>query len=44
MLYYKYKAKLIKTERQALKKQVTTVEKRIKEIDRAKEKIRKNML
>ena len=36
--------KLIKTERQALKKQVKTVEKRIKEIDRAKEKIRKNML
>ena len=36
--------KLIKTERQALKKQVRTVEKRIKEIDRAKEKIRKNML
>ena len=36
--------KLIKTERQALKKQVRTVEKRIKEIDTAKEKIRKNML
>jgi len=36
--------KLIKTERKALKKQVSTIEKRIKEIDRAKEKIRKNML
>lgn len=36
--------KLIKSERAALKKQVKTVEKRIKELDRAKEKIRKNML
>lgn len=36
--------KLVKTERKALKKQVSTIEKRIKEIDRAKEKIRKNML
>ena len=36
--------KLIKAERAALKKQVKTVEKRIKEIDRAKERIRKNML
>ena len=36
--------KLIKTERAALKKQINTVEKRIKELDKAKEKIRKNML
>ena len=36
--------KLVKTGRQALKKQVSTIEKRIKEIDKAKEKIRKNML
>lgn len=36
--------KLIKNERKALKKQTTAIEKRIKEIDRAKEKIRKNML
>lgn len=36
--------KLIKSERTTLKKQVRAVEKRIKEIDRAKEKIRKNML
>ena len=36
--------KLIKTERAALKKQVRSVEKRIKEIDSAKEKIRKNMI
>ena len=36
--------KLVKTERKALKKQVSTIEKRIKEIDKAKEKIRKNML
>ena len=36
--------KLIKTERAALKKQVKTVEKRIKDLDRAKERIRKNML
>ena len=36
--------KLIKTERAALKKQVNAVEKRIKELDKAKEKIRKNML
>ena len=36
--------KLVKTERTELKKQIRAVEKRIKEIDRAKEKIRKNML
>ena len=36
--------KLIKAERAALKKQVKTVERRIKEIDKAKERIRKNML
>ena len=36
--------KLIKSERAALKKQVRAVENRIKEIDKAKEKIRKNML
>ena len=36
--------KLIKAEREALKKQVKSVEKRIKELDRAKERIRKNML
>lgn len=36
--------KLIRTERKTLKKQVSATEKRIKEIERAKEKIRKNML
>ena len=36
--------KLIKTERASLKKQVRSVEKRIKEIDKAKERIRKNMV
>ena len=36
--------KLIKAERDALKKQVKTVENRIKEIEKAKEKIRRNML
>ena len=36
--------KLIKAERATLKKQVRAVENRIKEIDKAKEKIRKNML
>ena len=36
--------KLIKAERESLKKQIRSVEKRIKDIDRAKEKIRKNML
>lgn len=36
--------KLIKTERAALKKQIKTIERRIKELDTAKEKIRKNML
>jgi len=36
--------KLIKAERVSLKKQVRAIEKRIKEIDNAKEKIRKNML
>lgn len=36
--------KLIKTERAALKKQVRSIEKRIKDLDNAKEKIRKNML
>ena len=36
--------KLVKAERAALKKQVKAVEKRIKDLDRAKERIRKNML
>ena len=36
--------KLIKAERASLKKQVRTIERRIKDIDNAKEKIRKNML
>ena len=36
--------KLVKSERAALKKQIRTVEKRIKDLDKAKEKIRKNML
>lgn len=36
--------KVIKSEREAVKKQVKNAEKRIKEIDRAKEKIRKNMM
>src|SRR5574344_883287 len=36
--------KLIKNERTMLAKQVKSIEKRIKEIDRAKDKIRKNML
>ena len=36
--------KLIKAERASLKKQVATIEKRIKDLDRAKERIRKNML
>lgn len=36
--------KLIKAERSALKKQVRAVERRIKDLDKAKEKIRKNML
>ncbi len=36
--------KLVKTERQSLKKQIKTVERRIKSIDNAKDKIRKNML
>jgi prefoldin subunit 5 len=36
--------KLIKAERTALKKQVKTIERRIKDIDKAKERIRKNML
>src|SRR5574344_2007855 len=36
--------KLIKNERTMLGKQVKSIEKRIKEIDRAKDKIRKNML
>ncbi len=36
--------KLVKSERAALKKQVRSIERRIKEIDKAKEKIRKNML
>ena len=36
--------KLIKAERNALKKQIRSVERRIKDIDNAKEKIRKNML
>lgn len=36
--------KLIKNERNMLHKQVVSIEKRIRDIDRAKEKIRKNML
>lgn len=36
--------KLIKNERDMLHKQIVSIEKRIKNIDRAKEKIRKNML
>ncbi len=36
--------KLIKNERSMLHKQVRSTEKRIKDLDRAKEKIRKNML
>ena len=36
--------KLIKSERASLKKQVRMVEKRIKDIDKAKERIRQNML
>ena len=36
--------KLVKAERTALKKQVKSIEKRIKDLDRAKERIRKNML
>lgn len=36
--------KLVKSERAALNKQVRSVEKRIKEIDNAKEKIKKNMI
>ena len=36
--------KLIKSERNALKKQIRTIERRIKDFDRAKERIRKNML
>lgn len=36
--------KLIKNERNMLHKQVVTIERRIKNIDRAKEKIRKNMI
>lgn len=36
--------KLVKAERKALKQQTKAVEKRIRELDKAKEKIRKNML
>lgn len=36
--------KLIKNERNALKKQIGSIERRIKDIDRAKERIRQNML
>ena len=36
--------KLIKSERDSLKKQIKTVERRIKDLDKAKERIRKNML
>lgn len=36
--------KVIKAERTAVKKQVKSAERRIKDIDRAKEKIRKNMM
>lgn len=34
----------VKTERKALKKQLDTAEKRLKSLDKAKEKMRKNML
>lgn len=36
--------KLIKAERDALKKQIRTIERRLNDIDRAKENIKKNML
>lgn len=36
--------KLIKAERDSLKKQIKTIEKRLNDIDNAKERIRKNML
>ena len=36
--------KLIKSERASLKKQIRSVERRIKDLDKAKEKIRNNML
>ena len=36
--------KLVKSERNALQKQIRTIERRIKDLDRAKERIRKNML
>ena len=36
--------KLIKSERASLKKQIKTIERRIKDIDKAKDRIRKNML
>ena len=36
--------KLVKSERASLKKQIKTIERRIKDLDKAKEKIRKNML
>ena len=36
--------KLIRNERNALKKQISSIERRIKDIDRAKERIRQNML
>ncbi|MBR1775507.1 hypothetical protein IJ750_00330 [bacterium] len=36
--------KLVKSERAALKKQISSIERRIRDIDRAKEKIRQNML
>lgn len=36
--------KLIKAERSALNKQIKSIERRIKDLDKAKERIRKNML
>jgi len=36
--------KLVKSERAALKKQIRSIERRIKDLDKAKEKIRKNMV
>ena len=36
--------KLVKTERAALKKQIRSIERRIKDLDKAKEKIKKNMV
>ena len=36
--------KLVKSQRAALKKQIRSIERRIKDLDKAKEKIRKNMV